>query len=74
MSKTDALRSLIEIKHGHSFEALVKERVEAGWTQEEIADFLELPYWTFRYLLRQSGARFTRSISFGPQAEQSVSP
>lgn len=74
MSKVDAWRTRIELEHGRAFEAIVKEQVEAGRTQEEIADFLNLPYWSFRYLLRQAGARFIRSIQFDCNEEMALTP
>lgn len=74
MSKVNAWRALIQLKHGRSFESLVKELVEAGRTQEEIAEYLDLPYWSFRYLLRHTGARFIRSVEFGGSEETALTP
>ena len=73
MSKVELWQNAIETRHGRPFESLVKELVEAGRTQEEIAAFLGLPYWSFRYLLRQRGARFFRTVEFDGE-EQLVSP
>ena len=56
MAKSPKMEN-IELRRGRPLEELIREQVEAGKTQEQIANDLGVSYWTFRSWLRTLGAR-----------------
>jgi AraC-like DNA-binding protein len=54
----------IELRRGRPLEDLIREQVEQGRTEEEIADDLGVSYWTFRSWLRVLGAQRHSTVRF----------
>lgn len=63
MKKSFAMQN-IELRFGKPLEAVIREHIEAGLTQEEIAREFGISYWTFRNWLGRLGARMTASVRF----------
>jgi transcriptional regulator with XRE-family HTH domain len=68
MQKTAGMRK-VETARGLSLEIIIRQAVEAGWTQEQIAADLGVSRLTLRGWLNQMQAviRVTRRVEFGSE-------
>lgn len=55
---------VIELKRGKTLEQIIREQVEAGRTNDQIAEDLGLSYDTYRAWLRRLGARTVKTVTF----------
>ncbi len=66
MEKTYQMQA-VELRLGIRLEDVIREQTEAGRTQEEIARYLGVSYWTYRSWLKHLGAEISVSVSFRPR-------
>lgn len=70
MSKTPQMQ-LAELKRGRTIEQLIRQGVERGWTQDQIAEDLEISRPALKDWCRRLGLRIVQR-SFVEQTEDAV--
>lgn len=63
----------IELKHGKPIREIIREQVEAGKNQDEIARYLGVSYWTLRSWLYRLRAEFSSTVTFADEAPETAS-
>lgn len=66
------LMQLIELKRGKPIERLIREQLEEGRSQEEVAADLGISFYTLRSWMYRLGARLHTVVQFESEETQAV--